>query len=179
MNSKTIGILVAVVVIIIVVAGVGLYYYMGTGGGGGGGGGGGQTVYTVANATSLKYDANVTSQGVTIPYKFEGMNIGSSNLTIRVDLLGGASGNYTYVLIAGNQTAWQSVNLVCSDVSNDFLSLWTSWGGQWSDNYNQLKTKWSGSGDLTYTTTTGDTVLISNVVIQPTLPNSDFEILTK
>lgn len=173
MNSKTMY-MIAALVIVIVVAGIAIYLYMGAGGGGGGG----ENTYTVANATSLKYDADVTSQGVTIPYKFEGLNIGTGNLTIRVDLLGGAGGNYTYVLIAGNQTAWQSVNGECSDVSVDFTSLWTSWGGQWSDNYNQLKDNWSGSGDYTFTTSTGDTVVISNVVINPTLPNSDFEILT-
>ncbi len=67
MEKKMMYALVAVVVIIVVVVAVaGAYVLMNSGGGGGGG-----DTYTVANATSLQYNAEVTYQGAT-PTLFNG-----------------------------------------------------------------------------------------------------------
>lgn len=171
MNSKTMYILVAVLVIVIVVAGIGIYLYMGTGGGGGGGG---ENTYTVANATSLQFEANVTSQGYTIPYKLAGKNLNSTNLTLRIDLLGGESGNYSYILNAGDETAWEAVNGEWTDKSSDFTNQWASWGTEWT-NYVDALANWSGTGDYTYTAANGDAITIYNITINPTLPDSLFQ----
>src|SRR4030067_2056417 len=110
MNKNTMYALVAVVVIIVVVVVVAGAYVLMNPRGGGGGGGGGENTYTVANATSLQYDADVTSQGMTLTYKFAGINLGTSNLTLRVDLLGGESGNFSYILIGGQRNAWANTD---------------------------------------------------------------------
>lgn len=160
-------------VIVIVAAGVGIYLFMGTGDGGGGGGGG-ENTYTVANATSLQFEANVTSQGYTIPYKLAGKNLNSTNLTLRIDLLGGESGNYSYILNAGDETAWEAVNGVWTDKSSDFLAQWASWGTEWT-NYVDALANWSGTGDYTYTAANGDAITVYNITVNPTLVDSLFQ----
>lgn len=174
MNRTTMYILVGVLVIVVVVAGVGIYLFMGTGGGGGGGGGGTQNTYTVANATSLQLEADVTSQGATVTYKWAGKNLNTSQLMLRVDLLGGAAGNYSYILNASNQTAWSAENGAWTDVSSTFNSLWSSWGTQWTG-YLSALANWSGTGGYSYTASNGDSVTISNIAINPTLSDSLFQ----
>lgn len=166
--------IVAVVVIIVVVAAVaGAYVLMNPGGGGGGGGGGGDT-FTAANATSLQYQADITSQGATVKYDFAGRNLGTANQTFRIDILGGETGNYSYILNAGDQTAWTAVNGVWTDISSEFLTQWDSWGAQWTANVNALGTWTTGSPDVTYNGSNGESIVISNIVVNPTLPDSLF-----
>jgi hypothetical protein len=174
MKSKTMYILVAALVIVIVVAGVGIYMFMGTGGGGGGGGGGGENTYTVANATSLQFEANVTSQGATITYDWAGTNLNSANVTLRIDLLGGEAGNYSYILNGGSQTAWTAVNGEWTDISSEFNAQWKAWGDLWTGHVDALK-NWSGTGDCSYTATDGSSITIYNIAINPTLPDSLFQ----
>ena len=174
MKSKTMYILVAALVIVIVVAGVGIYLFMGTGGGGGGGGGETQDTYTVTNATSLQFEANVTSQGATITYEWAGTNLNLTNVMLRIDLLGGEVGNYSYILNAGNQTAWTAVNGEWTDISSDFNAQWNAWGTQWTGHVNALA-NWSGTGDYTYTATDGSSITIYNIAINPTLSDSLFQ----
>ena len=162
MNKNTMyGVVVAVVIIIVV---AGIYLYMNPGG---------ETPVTVETATSLQYDAAVTSQGSTIMYEFAGANLGMSNLKLRIDVLGGESGNYSYILNDGDQTAWSAVNGEWTDVSSDFTNQWNSWGTLWTTYVNALK-NWSGTGTYTFTDTNGDSVLISNISLNPTLADSLF-----
>ena len=174
MNKNTMYALVAVVVIIVVVVVVAGAYVLMNPSGGGGGGGGGENTYTVANATSLQYDADVTSQGMTLTYKFAGINLGTSNLTLRVDLLGGESGNFSYILIGGEQKAWANADGTWTDVSSDFTNQWNAWGTQWTANVDALAS-WSGTGDYTYTAANGDSVKIYNISVNPTLADSLFQ----
>ena len=169
MNKNTTYALVAVVVIIIVVAVVaGAYVLMNPSGGG-------ENTYTVANATSLQYDADVTAQGTTITYKFAGINLGTSNLTIRVDLLGGEAGNFSYILNGGEQKAWAKTDSTWTDVSSDFTNQWAGWGTEWTNNVNALGAWTTGSGDVTYTNANGDSILIYNISLNPTLADSLFQ----
>ena len=168
MNKNTMYALVAVVVIIVVVVVVaGAYVLMNPSGGG-------ETIVTVANATSLQYDADVTAQGTTITYKFAGINLGTSNLTIRVDLLGGEAGNFSYILNGGEQKAWAKTDSTWTDVSSDFTNQWNAWGTQWTANVDALAS-WSGTGDYTYTAANGDSVKIYNISVNPTLADSLFQ----
>jgi hypothetical protein len=177
MNKKGISalVVVAIVVIAVVVVGVVAYYALSSGGDNGGGGNGGETVITIQNATSLSYDADVTSQGSTITYEWAGRNIGSDTLEIRVDLLGGESGNYSYILNAGDQTAWAGVNDEWTDVSSDFANQWAAWGATWTENLDALQADWSGTGDFQYTASNGDEITIHNIALNPELADSLFQ----
>jgi multidrug efflux pump subunit AcrA (membrane-fusion protein) len=103
MNKNTIYGVVAAAVIIIAVAAVAGYYLLMNPGGETP-----PTPVTVETATSLKYDATVTSQGSDIPYQFAGTDLNTTSLKLRIDVLGGESGNYSYILNAEDQTAWSS-----------------------------------------------------------------------
>jgi hypothetical protein len=70
-------ILAAVVGIAIIVIGNVAYVYLDMGGGTNEGNG-------VADATSRRYDADVTSQGVTATYEFAGKNLGGSDMMLRL-----------------------------------------------------------------------------------------------
>jgi hypothetical protein len=177
MNKKGVSalVVVAIVVIAVVVVGVAAYYVLSSGGGNENGGNGGETVITIENATSLQYDADVTSQGATITYAWAGKNIGTDNLTIRVDLLGGESGNYSYILNAGDETAWSAVNDEWTDVSSDFAAQWAAWATSWTENLDALKADWSGTGAFSYTAANGDSITIHNIALGPTLSDSLFQ----
>jgi hypothetical protein len=169
MNKNTIYGVVAAAVIIIAVAAVAGYYLLMNPGGETP-----PTPVTVETATSLKYDATVTSQGSDIPYQFAGTDLNTTSLKLRIDVLGGESGNYSYILNAEDQTAWSAVNGEWTDVSSDFTNQWTSWGTLWTNYMDALKS-WSGTGDYTFTDTNGDSVHISNISLNPTLAASLFQ----
>lgn len=168
MNKKGIStlVIVAIIVIAVVIAGIAVYVLYS--------GGGGEEV-TVENATSIQYDADITSQGATIQYKYAGKNLGTDNLMIRIDLLGGEAGNYSYILNAGDQTAWAAVNDEWTDISSDFTAQWTAWGSTWTANLDALKADWSGTGDFTFTAENGDSITIKNVSLNPELADSLFQ----
>lgn len=163
--------LIAVVVIVVVVAVAGTYVLMNNGGG---------NTPKVADAKSLKYDADVSYQGTTATvFTWTAKNVGATDMVLRIDLMGGESGNYTYILNSGTQTAWLSSNGTWANVSSDFTNQWNAWvgtGKQWTLNLNALEMNWSGTGDYTYTTPSGNSVIrIYNVVINPTLADSLFQ----
>jgi hypothetical protein len=172
MNKKMMYALVSVVIIIVVVgAVVGAYMLMNNGG----------TTNKVASATSLQYNADVTYQGSTAItlFNWAAKNIGTTDMELRIDITGGASGNYTYILNHGTQTAWLAVNGTWTNASSDFTNQWNTWVGTgmaWTRNLDSLTTSWSGTGDHTYTdSATGTTTRIYNTAINPTLNDSLFQ----
>jgi hypothetical protein len=65
---------------VIVVGGIGVYYVSNSGGGNENVENGGENIVTEPNATSLQFEANVTSQGATITYKLAGKNMGTTDV---------------------------------------------------------------------------------------------------
>jgi hypothetical protein len=171
MNKKTMYALVAIVVIIVAVAVAGAYVLTNSGGGG-------KTV-TIADATSLQYDSDVTYQGDITLTKWTAKNVGATDMALHLDILHGEQGNYTYILNRGDQTAWLAVNGTWTDVSSDFTNQWNTWVGtdkRWTNDLDALSTNWSGTGDYTYTNSaTGTTFRIYNIAINPTLDDSLFQ----
>jgi len=170
MNKKMMYALVSVVVIIVVVVAVAGGYVLMNGGG---------ATNNVASATSLQYKAEVTYQGATTTqFNWAAKNVGATDMQLRIDISGGASGNYTYILNHGNQTAWFAVNGTWTNVSSDFTNQWNTWvgtGKRWTNDLDALAKNWSGTGEYTYTdSAAGTTIRIYNVVINPTLADSLF-----
>jgi hypothetical protein len=161
-------ILAAVLVIVIVVGAVGAYVFWGMGG-----------TPKVADATSLTYDSDVTYQGATSTYKWVARDIGTSDMALRIEIFGGASGNYTYILNGKNKTAWVGVNDEWSDFSSDFTNQWNSWvgsGKQWTTDVDALGANWSGTGEYTYTdSATQTSTRIYNIKVNPAIDDSLFE----
>jgi hypothetical protein len=170
MNKKMIYALVAVVAIIVVVA-AGAYVLMNSGSSG--------ITYTVANATSLQYNAEVSYSGqFAASNSWAAKNVGTTDMVLRLDITGGASGNYSYILNGKDHTAWMAVNGTWTDVSSDFTNQWNTWvgpGKRWTSDLDALATNWSGIGEYTYTNSvSGTTMRIYNIAINPTLADSLF-----
>jgi len=175
-NKQTTYIIVAVVIVIIIVAGVGAYLLSRPS----------KTTPTttpaptttpvsVASATTLSFAANATTSGVTSTLNFAGENIGTSNLTIRVDY---PASSLSYVLNYGTQQSWSSTNSGTTwTLDPSFSSDNSTWGARWTGEYSALL-NWNGVGTTyTYTTTTSSgntTVLVYNIEVNPTLPASTF-----
>lgn|SRR5665647_450631 len=171
MNKKTTYAIVAVVIVIVIV-GVAAYALLYNNGGGT------NTTPTptpspsVSTSSTLQFNSNLTTQGSTLEHKWAGKNIHTGNLIVRVDILGGESGNYSYILDTGQNKSWVSVN-GGSWTASDFAADWSGLGAEWTDYLNHMA-NWS-SGDITYQTQTGETVLLYNIVVNPTISDSTFE----
>ena len=170
MNNKTTYAIVAVIIIIIIV-GIAAYAVLNNNIGAP------STTPTptpspgVSTASTLQFNSNLTTQGSTLEHKWAGKNIHTDNLTVRVDILGGAAGNYSYILDTGQNKSWISVNEGAWTTS-DFTTDWSGLGAEWNDYVNHMA-NWS-SGDVTYQALTGETVVLYNIVVNPTIPDSTF-----
>jgi hypothetical protein len=122
----------------------------------------------VADATSLQFSANVTSQGQTTEYKWYGTNLNSANEKLRVDFV-----TYSYILDASQEKSWMSTDSRATWTAGTFASDWNSWGTQWTDYVSSLAT-WSGNGDYSYTNAAGEAIILFNIIVNPTLPDSTF-----
>lgn len=124
----------------------------------------------VGDATSLTFNANVTISGATTEYKWYGKNLHSTNETLRVDFA-----NYVYILDAGQQKSWSSTDSGAKFTAGVFNDDWVAWGPQWSTNVDNL-THWTSGDTYTFVDATGATVLIFNVAVNPTIPDSTFAV---
>ena len=133
------------------------------------------TAVNIADASSLQFTVNDTSQGTTTPYQFTGINMGTANLTIRVDLPscnpGGA--NYTYVFNSGTQSAWNKTS-DAAWMTDNFNNAWPLWGNMWSGYVSKLDA-WNSTATYSYTASNGDAIIIFDIHVNPTIPNSTFQ----
>lgn len=123
---------------------------------------------SVASATNLTFTASVTSQGTTTMYNWTGQNIHSSGPIIRVDFA-----NYAYIMDAGQQKSWDSTDSGSTWTTGNFTADWIAWSPQWTDYLNNLA-HWTGSGTYSYTNQVGEAIVLSNIVVNPTIPASAF-----
>ena len=189
-DKKGIGaVLVIAIVVIAVCMGAGAYLLLSRGGGpgGGAGAGGGAGESPILTATSLSFKVTTTA---TVPEQYRGTldikmkNIGKPNGKYRVDFWEEREGENSYIIII-------------YDNSGPNLWQWTEWHG-WEDllsgvpipdpliqqiisqyivQYVEvLKNLGWVSGDVTYTDpSTGRSVTISDIVVNPDLPDSLFQ----
>jgi hypothetical protein len=174
MNKQTTSLLVAIVIIIIIIAGAAAYLLYGGGGGEPSPTATPSPTTTVGDASTLTFDADVTSQGTTVTYHWFGKDIHTTP-TIRVDLPG-----YSIVLDTTQEKAWSSTDDGATwTASTDFATDWTAWSQQWFSYVDELTPgHWSGSGDFSYTDPQGQGITLTNIVINPTIPDSTFNVGT-
>ena len=166
-------VIVAVLVIVIVGAGAYIYTYYGNDG---------TTDPTptptptpngIADATTLTFSANVTSQGQTTEYNWAGKDL-DAILTIRVDFV-----TYAYILDASQQMSWMSIDSGATWTASTFASDWGTvdvpgFGNQWADSVAELLLYWSGTGGHSYMNTMGETIDLFNISVDPIIPDSTF-----
>jgi hypothetical protein len=124
----------------------------------------------VAGATNLTFTASVTSQGVTTDYKWFGENIHSNAPILRLDFA-----TYAYILDAGQQKSWMSTDSGATWTAGVFATDWTSWSPQWTDYLNNLA-NWTGSGNVSFTNTNGEAIVLSNIAVDQAIPSSTFAV---
>jgi len=167
MKNETKGIapLIIAVVAIVVAAGAGVGIYVATRSGGGGGGGG-----DIGSANSMSYKADATYQGTTMTYDFKAKNLqNTANFMMRME--GSTMGqSFIYIINAAQNKGWMCVNDTWQELPIADLSLYqTSFEG-----YQSQLSGWTG-GDYTYTDpTTGMTVRIYDIEVNPSLDDSLF-----
>ncbi|MCX6644468.1 MAG: hypothetical protein NT043_04610, partial [Candidatus Bathyarchaeota archaeon] len=148
MNKKTMYIIVAVLVVVIVIAGVAAFVLLNNSGNGGT-----TQPVSVVGATTVQFSVNETTGGAKVTYNFAGNNVNTSSLMLRIDIPGGASGNYSYILSVSQQKSWDKVNDGAWTEGN-YTADWGTWGAAWYSYVNENLVNWSGTGDYTYTSGT-------------------------
>jgi hypothetical protein len=170
MNKKTIYIIAAVLVVVIVATGAGILLLNNNTKSPSNN----TAPINIANASSLQFNVNDTTQGTTTTYQFAGQNIGTANLTIRVDIPSCTGGsNYTYVLTENTGSAWYTINNGAW-VTDNFTTAWPLWGNMWTGYVQKLDT-WNSTATYSYTGSSGDSVVIFNIHVNPPLPSSEFK----
>ena len=168
MKKNTIYIIVAVIVVILVV-GVAGYYFLGNNNGGTTNPTPTPPPATVVGANTLQFTVNQTTNGATVTYQYECKNFNTSTEAIRLDILGGSAGNYSYIIDAGAKTSWSGLN--GASWTQD-----TSFNSQFAVDFHNYVNKLVAAGntnDLTYTSGS-DTIKIYCVSVNPTLAASLF-----
>ena len=97
--------------------------------------------------STLTFSANVTREGATTEFKWQGKDMNSNNQTIRVD-----NANYAYIMNTGTKQAWESTDSGATWTAGNFIEEWITWGPKWTDYVDNL-TLWPGSGDYSYNNT--------------------------
>lgn len=159
-RKTMIALLAIAIVAVAIVAGV----FLATRGGGG----------NVAGANSLQFSSEYTFQGGSTTYTFSAKNIGTSSTLLRVEGTG-ENGPFIYIINGAQEQAWVYENGAWTNLTAYYSSTW----GQWISTFSELKgelSNWSGFGDYTYTDqSSGHTIRIYNVTMNPSLADSLFE----
>jgi len=124
----------------------------------------------VATASTISFSANVTSQGVTTEYKWQGRDIHSDNFTFRLDFA-----TYAYIVNAGTEESWMSMDSGATWTASDYATDLASWNSYWEEYLTNL-THWSGSGDYTYTNADGEAIVLFNITVNPTIADTVFNV---
>lgn len=127
---------------------------------------------SVAGASSLKYTASLTENGVLQgTYTFQGKNSGTDNFMMRVDYTD-SDGSTIFIFNGAQRKAWTYSGDEWVDISDFYDSQFQVWNGLWQG-YNTNLAAWTGIGDHSYTSG-GSTVRIYDISVNPTLDDSLF-----
>lgn len=174
MNKNIIYIVVAVLVIVIVGAAAGIMLMNN----------GGDTDDTnptptlppsLTGASSVIFSVNetTTATGDLVGYTFECVNYNTATEKVRVDLCI-ADQTYSYILDAGQEKSWVSMDNGMTWTESDFAADWTNYGSLFND-FAQRLIDQGNTNDLTYTTDT-TSITIYCVAVNETIPDSDFTV---
>jgi hypothetical protein len=174
LNTKTIYIVVAVLIVVIVVGVAGYYYLYNPGNN--------ETTPTptpaptVEGASNVQFSVNETSTdtGDLVGYNFICKDYNTANEVVRVDVCIGAD-TYSYILDAGQQTSWMSLDGGTTWMESTFgtdTGDWATYGSLFNDFVGRLVDQ-GNTNDLTYTTDTAS-ITIYCVAVNQTIDESVF-----
>jgi len=165
-KKRRISPIIMAIIVIVAIAAVGIGYIVTRGAAPSG---------DIETATSLSFKVDTTVMGTEYTMTFKGKDIQSTNTKFRID--GTAAGEeFKLIIYTGEEkawrwlsaTGWQDISATMQPYLEQYLTQFEAYQGELSD--------WTG-GDYTYTDpTTGATVRIYDVVLNPDLPDTLFQI---
>ena len=129
---------------------------------------------TVADATSLQFTVVETTSGASVTYNFAVENVNATNEMIRVDIPGGAAGNYSYIVKLGDSTSFISMDNGATWTASDFATD-ANFAISLQDYItNLVQTGMDTDETYSYTASSGSSIVISAIHVNPTLDDSLF-----
>jgi hypothetical protein len=134
----------------------------------------GGTTVDVSGASSLKFKVIMDpADGDNIDYTYNIKNAGTSSLMMRIEMQT-AGESFIYIINGDQEKVWMYSDGEWMDFSEMYPTYWETWNSAWQG-YHDTLIDWTGVGDWTYTTPTGDSVRIYDITINPSLPDSLFQ----
>jgi hypothetical protein len=93
---------------------------------------------------------------------------------MQVELVDSTGAEFIYLLNEAEQEAWAYWDGAWEDVSATFSTYWDMWDPT-LDDYKTNLADWTGTGDYEYTDSSGSSIKVSNIVVNPTLEDSLFQ----
>lgn len=128
---------------------------------------------TVVGATTVQFSVNetTTATGDLVGYSFACKDYNTANEVIRVDLCI-ADQTYSYILDAGQEKSWASMDGGATWTASTFADDWIAYGSLFNDFANKLVDQ-GNTNDLSYTTDT-TSITIYGVAVNETIADSMF-----
>jgi outer membrane lipoprotein-sorting protein len=165
-KKRKISPIIIAIIVIVAIAAVGIGYILTRGA---------EPSGDIETATSLSFKVDTTVMGTEYTMTFKGKDIQSPNTKFRID---GTivDEEFKLIIYTGEEKAWMWMSATgWQDVSATMQPYLEQYLTQF-DAYKEELSDWTG-GDYTYTDpTTGATVRIYDVVINPDLPDTLFQI---
>jgi hypothetical protein len=163
-QKKRKKLIIAILIIIAIAAVVaGVFFAMRIGGGG-----------IVGGASSLQFSSTVTYEGTMLGnYSYMVKNVGTSNLKMRIATNDAQGNSNIYIIDGAQRKAWLYSDGQWHDITDAFPTQWATWRAQLKE-YTDNLAGWT-SGDMTYTASNGATVRVYDIVVNPSLADSQFQ----
>ena len=165
-KKRRISPIIIAIIVIVAIAAVGIGYILTRGA---------EPSADIETATSLSFKVDTTVMGTEYTMTFKGKDIQSTNTKFRIDGTI-ADEEFKLIIYTGEENAWMWMSATgWQDVSATMQPYLEQYQTQF-DAYKEELSGWTG-GDYTYTDpTTGATVRIYDVTINPDLPDTLFQI---
>lgn len=133
-----------------------------------------ETSTDVSTATSMHYKVSITPAGeAPIEYEYMVKDAGTENAKMRVEIE--SEYEFTICIINGeDQTVWFYSEDTWLDLSDAYSTYWDIYNGSW-EGYQASLQDWT-DGECRYDSPTGDSVVIYDIEVNPTLEDSLFQI---
>ena len=165
-KKRRISPIIIAIIVIVAIAAVGIGYILTRGA---------APSEDIETATSLSFKVDTTVMGTEYTMTFKGKDIQSTNTKFRIDATI-AGEEFKLIIYTGEENAWMWMSATgWQDISETMQPYLEQYQTQF-DAYKEELSDWTG-GDYTYTDpTTGATVRIYDVVLNPDLPDTLFQI---
>jgi hypothetical protein len=136
-----------------------------------------ETTTDLSTATSMRYKVSIQPAGQAgMEYEYIVKDAGTENMKMRIEIE--TEYDFTiYVINGETQSAWVHTGEEWLDLSDGFATYWDMHKESW-EGYQTSLQDWTGAGEYRYDAPTGDSVVIYDIEINPTLEDSLFQVIS-